>query len=65
MSEGLDSHQWEDAREVAREEVRRFARIFADEIAATPARADGNLNGRDFWRALNDSIKRWEDGQTA
>lgn len=65
MSEPLTGAQSDDAREIAQQEVRRFARLFADEIAATPARADGNLNGRDFWHALNDSIKRWEDGQAA
>lgn len=65
MTELLPEGQATHAHEIAEQEVRRFARLLADEIAATPARADGNINGRDLWEAFNESIKRYDRGDVA
>lgn len=65
MSEPLSGTHADEVREIAQQEVGRFARILADEIARTPLRADGNLNARDFWKAVNDAIKAWDDGKIA
>lgn len=54
----------EHAREVARQEVRGFARLFVDEVSRTPMRADGNLNARDFYVSLDSALQRFEQGET-
>jgi len=59
----LSGEHEEHVREIANQEVRSFARLLADEIAGTPARADGNLNGRDFYHALHRAIERFESGE--
>jgi hypothetical protein len=61
----LNGSQEEHAREIARQEVRSFARLLADEIASTPMRADGNLNARDFYQSLHTAIERYERGEVA
>lgn len=45
-------------RTIAQQEVRRFARLLADEIAQTS-------NARDFWLSLNDTIRRYDEGEDA
>lgn len=50
---------------IAQREVQRFARLLADEIAATPMRADGNMNARDLWTSFNESVKRYDRGDEA
>lgn len=61
MSEPLTEAQSNDAREIAEQEVRRFARLLADEIARAPMRVDA----RDLWRSFNESIKRYDQGEIA
>lgn len=65
MSEPLPGEQADEVAEIAQREIGRFARLFADELAAKPRRSDGNMNARDLWRATNDSIKRFERGEIA
>lgn len=61
----LDPDHEAHARELAQLEVRSFVRLLADEVASAPARADGNLNGRDFWQSLNRALERFDRGEVA
>jgi hypothetical protein len=61
----LTPEQEEQVREIPQREVQRFARLLAHEIGGTPLRADGNVNVRDFWGALNTAIKMYDAGETA
>jgi hypothetical protein len=63
--EPLRGEHAEEVAEIASREVARFARILADEIAATPMRADGNANARDLCVSVNEAIKRFERGEIA
>jgi hypothetical protein len=56
----LDPDHEEHVREIANNAVRRFARTLLDEIAALPARADGNLNGLDAYKAIERATIRFE-----
>lgn len=42
----------ERVREIVKEEIEAFTQIFSTEFANTPARADGNVNARDFFQTL-------------
>lgn len=51
----LHGDQWikeEDVRRIVHEELAGFLNVFAEEVANTPARADGNLNARDFGQTV-------------
>lgn len=65
MSAPLPGEHADEVAEITQREVGRFARLFADELARTPMRADGNVNARDLWHAMNDTIKRFDQGETA
>jgi hypothetical protein len=53
------------AQEIAEQEVRRFARLFAAALARTPMRADGAMNAHDLYACLSDAIKCYDQGDVA
>lgn len=61
---GLTGDQWpkglteKEVRDIAREEAANAMAALAAEIANSPARADGNLNGLDFHQTLENVAKR-------
>ena len=63
MSAPLDQFQEEHAREIAQQAVRNFARLLAD--ALVPLTGGGYIHGRDLWTVLNETIKRFDQGDVA
>lgn len=62
MSPLCEEHEAE-VREIARQEVRRFAAQLVDEIAAIPS--DVDVSPLDLYRAISEAVKRYDAGEPA
>jgi len=61
----LTQAQAADARVIARQEALDALALLAHNVAATPARADGNLNAHDFCATISLTITQFDAGGRA